>query len=54
VKIVENFPEGLKPIGKITHLVGGYFHWIRGPGKSDGEASKDENVIKAYEERGEK
>ena len=52
--IPENFPEGLKPIGKINHSDGDHFHWIWGPGKTDDEASKDENVIKAYEARGEK
>ncbi len=51
--IAENFPEGLKPIGKINHSDGDHFHWIWGPGRADGEASKDENVIKAYEARGE-
>ena len=52
--IPENFPQDLKPIGKINHSDGDHFHWIWGPGKTDGEASKDENVIKAYEARGEK
>ena len=49
-----NFPEGLKPIGKINHSDGEHFHWIWGPGKSDADASKNEDVIKAYEARGEK
>jgi NAD-dependent dihydropyrimidine dehydrogenase PreA subunit len=52
--IAENFPEGLKPIGKINHSDGEHFHWIWGPGKPDGEASKNEDVKKAYEVRGEK
>ena len=52
--IAENFPEDLKPIGKINHSDGEHFHWIWGPGKSDGDASKNEDVKKAYEARGEK
>ena len=51
--IAENFPEGLKPIGKVTHSDGEHFHWIWGPGRSDGEASTNEDVKAAYEKRGE-
>ena len=51
--IAENFPEGLKPIGKISHSDGEHFHWIWGPGRSDGEASTNEDVKAAYEKRGE-
>lgn len=51
--IAENFPEGLKPIGKINHSDSENFHWVWGPGKSDGEASKNEDVKKAYAARGE-
>src|SRR3989304_6304908 len=32
--IAENFPEGLKPIGKISHSDGENFHWVWGPGKT--------------------
>ena len=52
--IAENFPEGLKPIGKINHSDGQHFHWIWGPGKSNGDAFSNEDVKKAYETRGEK
>ncbi|MFB5598074.1 MAG: ferredoxin, partial [Nitrosopumilaceae archaeon] len=52
--IAENFPEGLKPIGKISYSDGENFHFVWGPGRSDAEASKDENVKAAYAKRGEK
>ena len=51
--IAENFPEGLKPIGKITTDDGEHFHWIWGPGKTNGEAFSDEGVKAAYAARGE-
>jgi NAD-dependent dihydropyrimidine dehydrogenase PreA subunit len=51
--IAENFPEGLKPIGKIKNADGN-FHFVWGPGREDAEASKDENVKSAYVSRGEK
>ena len=51
--IAENFPEGLKPIAKISHSDGEHFHWVWGPGRSDAEASKNEDVQKAYAARGE-
>jgi len=58
--IAENFPEGLKPIGKISHSDGENFHWVWGPGKtkntdgSEAEAFTDANVVAAYKEHGEK
>ena len=51
--IAENFPEGLKPIGRISHSDGENFHFMWGPGRADAEASKNENVIAAYAARGE-
>ena len=52
--IAENFPEGLKPLGKIKYSDGENFHFMWGPGRSDAEAFKDEKVISAYSARGEK
>ncbi|HSB84436.1 MAG TPA: ferredoxin family protein [Nitrosarchaeum sp.] len=51
--IDENFPEGLKPIGKIMHSDGEHFHWIWGPGQLK-EASQSETVKEDYKKRGEK
>ena len=34
--IAENFPEGLKPLGKISDGEG-HFHIMWGPGRSDAE-----------------
>ncbi len=57
--IAENFPDGLKPIGKISNSDGEHFHWFWGPGKktnSDGsvaEMFEDPDVKSAYEARGE-
>jgi len=54
--IAENFPEGLKAIGKIS-ISDGNFHIMWGPGKStnqDGskaEASVDADVVAAYAAR---
>lgn len=50
--IDDNFPEGLKPIGKINHSDGEHFHWFWGPGKLK-EASKYEDTIKDFKVRGE-
>lgn len=50
--IDENFPEGLKPLGKISDGDGN-FHIMWGPGKSDGEAFSDNDVKAAYEARSE-
>jgi len=54
--IAENFPEGLKALGKIS-ISDGNFHIMWGPGKStnqDGskaEASVDADVVAAYAAR---
>ena len=56
--IAENFPEGLKPTGKIS-LDDGNFHVMWGPGKTtntDGsqvETLADADVVAAYAARGE-
>ncbi|MGY5149605.1 MAG: 4Fe-4S dicluster domain-containing protein [Candidatus Nitrosopumilus sp. bin_68KS] len=56
--IAENFPEGLKPIGKIN-LDDGNFHIMWGPGKekntdgSPAEVLSDSDVVAAYTARGE-
>ena len=56
--IAENFPEGLKPLGKIS-ISDGNFHIMWGPGKTtntDGskvEALADADVVAAYAARGE-
>ena len=52
--IAENFPEGLKPVGKISHADGEHFHFVWGPGRTDGEAFSNDDVKAAYEARGEK
>ena len=57
--IAENFPEGLKPIGKISNSDGEHFHWVWGPGKktntdgSPAEAFADADVKAAYDAHGE-
>ncbi|MCY4489888.1 MAG: 4Fe-4S binding protein [Thaumarchaeota archaeon] len=57
--IAENFPEGLKPVGKITISDGEHFHWVWGPGKklnmdgSTAEVFADDDVKAAYATRGE-
>jgi NAD-dependent dihydropyrimidine dehydrogenase PreA subunit len=50
--IAENFPEGLKPLGKIN-LDDDNFHIMWGPGRKDAEAFKDADVIAAYAARNE-
>ena len=56
--IAENFPEGLKPIGKISDPDGN-FHFMWGPGtktNTDGsqkEVFADVDVVAAYAARGE-
>jgi len=45
--IPENFPEGLKPLGKINHSDGEHFHVMWGPGRVD-EAAKNDEVKAAY------
>ena len=52
--IADNFPEGLEPTGKISHSDGEHFHFVWGPGKSDGEAFSNDEVKAAYAARGEK
>ena len=52
--IAENFPEGLKTIGKIKHSDGENFHFMWGPGRSDAEAFSNDEVKAAYKEHGEK
>ncbi len=51
--IAENFPEGLKPIGKINHESGENYHYVWGPGRTDAEASTNDDVKAAYAKRGE-
>ncbi len=54
--IAENFPEGLKAVGKIS-ISDGNFHLMWGPGKttsadgSKAEALVDADVVAAYEAR---
>ena len=56
--IAENFPEGLKPLGKIS-LDDGNFHIMWGPGKekntdgSQAEVFADADVVAAYAARDE-
>ncbi len=50
--IAENFPEGLKPTGKVS-LDDGNFHIMWGPGRGDAEAFKDVDVVAAYAARDE-
>jgi len=56
VPIPENFPEGLKPLGKIS-ISDGNFHLMWGPGRTknaDGsqvEALADKEVVAAYAAR---
>ncbi len=51
--IAEDFPKGLKPIGKIKHADGEHFHFVWGPGKK-AEAAENTEVQAAYKSRGEK
>ncbi|TLX67459.1 MAG: ferredoxin family protein [Thaumarchaeota archaeon] len=51
--IPEDFPKGLKPIGKIALEDGEHFHFIWGPGRK-AEAAENKEVIAAYKARGEK
>lgn len=52
--IPENFPEGLKPLGKISHSDGEHYHIMWGPGREGVEAANNDEVKAAYEARGEK
>jgi len=51
--IKEDFCHDTKPIGKISLAGGEYFHWVW-PSQGLVEASKDEQVLKAYKAHGEK
>lgn len=51
--IAENFPEGLKPIGKILHSDGEHYHVVWGPGKEGAEAANNDEVKAAYKARNE-
>jgi NAD-dependent dihydropyrimidine dehydrogenase PreA subunit len=51
--IPEDFPKGLKPIGKIALADGEHFHFMWGPGRK-AEAAENKEVIEAYKARGEK
>ncbi len=51
--IAENFPEGLKPVGKISHSDGEHFHIMWGPGRGGAEAASNDEVQEAYKARGE-
>lgn len=51
--IDEDFPKGMKPVGKIKLSDGENFHWFWGPGKLK-EASKNEDSVKDFKKRGEK
>jgi NAD-dependent dihydropyrimidine dehydrogenase PreA subunit len=48
--IAENFPVGLKPLGKINHSDGEHYHVIWGPGKVE-EAAHNDEVKAAYAAR---
>ena len=50
--IPENFPQGFEPKGRISNS-DGQFHIVWGPGRSDAEASANEQVQAAYKDRGE-
>ena len=50
--IASSFPEGFEVKGKINNSDGN-FHFMWGPGKSDGEAASNPDVQAAYAERGE-
>lgn len=52
--IAEDYPKGLKPIGKIMHADGEHFHWVWGPGRSKAEAFESDAVKAAYKAHGEK
>jgi len=51
--IPEDFPKGLKAIGKIALEDGEHFHFMWGPGRK-AEAAENKEVIAAYKARGEK
>ncbi|MBA4452974.1 MAG: ferredoxin family protein [Nitrosopumilaceae archaeon] len=51
--IAENFPEGLKPLGKIMHSDGEHYHIMWGPGREGVEAAGNDEVKAAYKTRNE-
>ena len=51
--IAENFPEGLKPLGKILHSDGEHYHVMWGPGREGAEAANNDEVKAAYKARNE-
>ena len=51
--IPEDFPKGMKPIGRIALEDGEHFHFMWGPGRK-AEAAENKEVIAAYKARGEK
>ena len=51
--IAENFPEGLKPVGKIKHSDGEHFHIMWGPGREGAETASNDDVQAAYKARNE-
>ena len=51
--IAENFPEGLKPLGKIMHSDGEHYHVMWGPGREGVEAANNDEVKAAYKARNE-
>jgi len=51
--IPDDFPKGLKPIGKIALEDGEHFHFMWGPGRK-AEAAENAEVIASYKARGEK
>ncbi|MFZ8908382.1 MAG: 4Fe-4S dicluster domain-containing protein [Nitrosopumilaceae archaeon] len=51
--IAENFPEGLKPLGKIMHSDGEHYHVMWGPGREGVEAGSNDEVKAAYKARNE-
>lgn len=52
--IAEDYPKGLKTIGKIMLAGGENYHWVWGPGRSKAEAFENEEVKNAYKAHGEK
>ncbi len=50
--IDQEFPKNHKVIGRHKHAEG-QFHLVWGPGRSDAEASTNQEVMNAYRERGE-
>jgi NAD-dependent dihydropyrimidine dehydrogenase PreA subunit len=51
--IAEDFPEGLKPLGKINHSDGEHYHVMWGPGREGQEAANNDEVKAAHAARNE-